>query len=52
MDTFENDVLPDYVETRPKLEIQLERGDMPKEPAFGYICVPGRFNVKRATLQL
>jgi len=48
MDTFEKKVLPDYVETRPKLEVQLEKSDIPEKPPFGYICVPAE-NLEAAT---
>jgi len=40
MDTFEEKVLPGYVETRPKLMVQLRKEDLPKESPFGYILVP------------
>ena len=40
METFEKKVLPEYVETRPKLIVQLKKEDLPEEPPFGYIFVP------------
>jgi len=41
LDKFEKEVLPEYVETRPKLLVQLkEEDDLKEEPPFGYICIP------------
>jgi len=37
---YEEKVLPDYIETRPEIRVQLKKEDITLEPKFGYIFVP------------
>lgn len=40
MSLYEEKVLPDYIEVKPKIKVQLTKEDMPIEHPFGYIFVP------------
>jgi hypothetical protein len=42
MSTYEKKVLPDYVEVKPGIKVQLKKEDLPAEPSFGYVFVPGK----------
>jgi len=40
LSTYEEKVLPEYVEAKPKVKVVLKKEDMPTEHPFGYIFIP------------
>jgi hypothetical protein len=40
MSAYEQEILPEYIEVKPRIEVQLKKEDLPVEHPFGYIFVP------------